>query len=174
MNGLFKLDVDDDIWQDVGLTDDNDNEGTEILPQLGSECMQKGIKSLLVFDCCIEERCHLISESISMRQWMHEEQVIMTTAIDYSLDNPDVIYQLNERHKVLLRLCVVWDSAVNMIPIGVDLPWGQIQLNQQIHVILNVDFQNIMDKQKLKNQDVEEITYIEDDVEDDTIDEIDT
>jgi hypothetical protein len=25
MNGLFKLDVDDDIWQDVGLTDENDD-----------------------------------------------------------------------------------------------------------------------------------------------------
>jgi len=30
MNGLFKLDVDDDIWQDVGLTDDNDDDNTEI------------------------------------------------------------------------------------------------------------------------------------------------
>jgi len=25
MDGLFKLDVDDDIWQDIGLTDDLDH-----------------------------------------------------------------------------------------------------------------------------------------------------
>ena len=39
MNGLFKLDVDDDNWQDVGLTDDNDEGNTEIPPWLGSECV---------------------------------------------------------------------------------------------------------------------------------------
>jgi len=31
--------------------------------------------------------------------------VIVISAIDYLVDDPDVIYQLNERRKVLLRLC---------------------------------------------------------------------
>ena len=178
MNGLFKLDVDDDIWQDVGLTDDNDDEDTEIPPWLGSECVRKGIKSLLEFDRCMEERRRLISESISMRQWMREEWVITTSAIDYSEDDPDVTYQLNERRKVLLRLCVVWDSAVKMIPIGVDLPWGPdlVELANTRHFEYNesINFQNVLDEQKLKDQNIEEIENdMEDDIDTMWMDEID-
>ena len=55
---------------------------------------------------------------------MCEEWVITCTAMDYSVDDPDVIYQLNERHKMLLRYCVAWDSSTKMIPIDVNLPWG--------------------------------------------------
>jgi len=182
MNGLFKLDVDDGIWQDVGLTDDNDGENTEIPLWLGNENVQKGIKSLLELDRCMEERRRLISESISMRQWMREEWVIMTTAVDYSVDDPDVIYQLNERRKVLLRLCVTWDSAIKMIPIGVDLPWGpglaELANARNFEYNESVDFQDQMDEQELKDQDIEEIEYMGDNVEDDIdtmlMDEIDT
>jgi len=46
------------------------------------------------------------------------------SAIDYSVDDPDVIYQLNERRKVLLRLCNTWDTAIKIVPIDDDLPWG--------------------------------------------------
>jgi len=123
MDRLFKLDVGDDIWQDVGLTDEND-ENVEIPAWLGDEYVRKGIKSLLDLDRCMEERRRLISECISMRQWMCEEWVIVTSAVGCSLDDPDVVYQLNERRKVLLRLCVAWDAAVKIIPVGDDLPWG--------------------------------------------------
>ena len=117
------MDIDDDIWQDVGLTDEND-ENVEIPAWLGDEYVRKGIKSLLDLDRCMEERRRLISECISMRQWMCEEWVIVTSAVGCSLDDPDVVYQLNERRKVLLRLCVAWDAAVKIIPVGDDLPWG--------------------------------------------------
>ena len=44
--GLFKLDVDDDIWQDIGLTDDVDN--LQGIPDwLGDERVRDGIKALL-------------------------------------------------------------------------------------------------------------------------------
>ena len=175
---LFKLDVDDDIWQDVGLTDDNDDGNTEIPPWLGSECVRKGIRSLLELDRCMEERRRLISENISMRQWMREEWVIMCTAMDYSVDDPDVIYQLNERRKMLLRLCVAWDSSTKMIPIDVDLPWGPdlVELANARHFEYNesVNFQKILDEQKLGDQDVEEISDFEDNRDDMWIDEIDT
>ena len=123
MDQLFKLDVDDDIWQDIGLTDNND-EDLDIPGWLGDECVRAGIKSLLELNRCKEERNRLISECILMRQWLHEEWVIVMSAIDYSVDDPDVIYQLNERHKVLLRLCNTWDAAIKIVPIGEDLPWG--------------------------------------------------
>jgi len=55
MNKLFKLDVDDDIWQDIGLTDNND-EDLDIPAWLGDECVQAGIKSLLELNCCKKKK----------------------------------------------------------------------------------------------------------------------
>jgi len=49
METLFKLDVDDDIWQDVGLTDDIDT--LHSIPSwLGDENVRQGIKALLELD----------------------------------------------------------------------------------------------------------------------------
>ena len=45
-DGLYQLDVDDDIWQDVGLSDDFDE--MMVVPDwLGNERICDGIKSLL-------------------------------------------------------------------------------------------------------------------------------
>ncbi|KIM39164.1 hypothetical protein M413DRAFT_75240 [Hebeloma cylindrosporum] len=169
MSGLFKLDVDDDIWQDVGLTDDND-EVREIPPWLGNECVQKGIKSLLELDRCMEEKHRLIAENISMRQWMREEWVIVTSAIQFSVDDPDVIYQLNERRKVLLRLCVAWDPAVKMIPIDDELPWGpdSIELANAHHFEYNesVNEKNREVEQDWKDQDMDHEDNLEEDMDD--------
>ena len=56
MDNLFKLDVDNDIWQDIGLTDDND-EDLDIPAWLGDEYVRTGIKFLLELDGCIKEKC---------------------------------------------------------------------------------------------------------------------
>ncbi|KAF8868724.1 hypothetical protein CPB84DRAFT_1818988 [Gymnopilus junonius] len=46
LNGLFKLDVDDDIWQDIGLT--NEFDGSMAIPDwLENDHVHKGIKALL-------------------------------------------------------------------------------------------------------------------------------
>jgi hypothetical protein len=181
MDGLFKLDIDDDIWQDVGLTDEND-ENMEIPAWLGDEYMRKGIKSLLDVDRCTEERRRLISECISMRQWMREEWVIMTSAIDCSVDDSEVIYQLNERRKVLLRLCNAWDAAVKIIPIGYDIPWGPnlVELADARHFEYNesVNTEKVLDKQGMEDFDSDEIDDNmqedeEDEVEDEMEDEMD-
>ncbi len=174
MDRLFKLDIDDNIWQDVGLTDDND-ESVEIPAWLGDEYVQKGIKFLLELDRCMEERRRLISECISMRQWLREEWVIMTKAVDYSVDDPDVVYQLNERRKVLLRLCIAWDPAVKIIPIGEDLPWGPdlAELANARHFEYNesVNIKDMLDEQKLDDLDIEE--YMDDRGKDEMEDEMD-
>jgi hypothetical protein len=172
MDGLFKLDVDDDIWQDVGLTDDND-EDVAIPAWLGDEIVRAGIKSLLDFDRSKEERRRLISECISMRQWMREEWVIMKTAIDYSVEDLDVLYQLNERRKVLLKLCVAWDAAVKIIPVGDHLPWGpdlaELADARYFEYNESVIVQSV-DREKLESLHVEEM---DEGVEDDGEDEID-
>ena len=46
LDGLFKLDVDDDIWQDIGLTDDLDDVAG-IPDWLGNDKVREGIKVLL-------------------------------------------------------------------------------------------------------------------------------
>lgn len=50
--GLFKLDVDDDIWQDVGL---NDVQHGPAPLWLTNERVRQGIKSMLLLDRCKEE-----------------------------------------------------------------------------------------------------------------------
>jgi hypothetical protein len=176
MDNLFKLDVDDDIWQDIGLTDDND-EDLDIPAWLGDECVRTGIKSLLELDRCTEERRRLISECISMRQWLREEWVIMTSAIGYSVDDPDVIYQLNERRKVLLRLCNAWDAAIKIVPIGDDLSWGPdlAELANARHFEFNesTNIQSMPEKQELGNPGAEEIDEIPSDSDSEIVDETD-
>ena len=161
MDSLFNLDVDDNIWQDFGLTDDND-EGMEIPLWLGEEWVKKGIKSLLEVDRSMEERRRLISECISMRQWFREEWVIVTNALAYSIDDSDVTYQLNKRYDTLLRLCVSWDAAVKIIPIEQDLPWGpnltelanarHFEYNESVY---NQDVEDIQESENLDSDDAE-------------------
>jgi hypothetical protein len=160
MDGLFKLDIDDDIWQDIGLTDEND-ENVEIPAWLGDENVRQGIKSMLDIDRCIEERDRLIAECISMRQWMREEWAIVISAIHYSVEDPDVVYQLNERRNNLLRLCVAWDRTVKLIPIEDDLPWGPdlAELAEARHFEYNesVNTQIIVDKTQRNLFDMSEM-----------------
>jgi len=174
MDNLFKLDVDDDIWQDIGLTDNND-EDLDIPAWLGDEYVRTGIKSLLELDRCIEERRRLISECISMRQWLREEWVIMTSAIGYSVDDPDVIYQLNERRKVLLRLCNAWDAAIKIVPIGDDLPWGpdlaELANARYFEFNESTNIQSMPKKQELGNPGAEEIDEIPSDDDSEIVDE---
>jgi len=174
MDNLFKLDVDDDIWQDIGLTNDNDKD-LDIPAWLGDEHVCKGIKFLLELDCCMEEKHQLISECVSMRQWLHEEWVIVTSAITYSVDDPDVIYQLNERCKVLLRLCNTWDAATKIVSIGDNLPWGPdlAELANAHHFEFNesTNIQSMPEKQESGNFSAEEIDEIPSDDDSEMVDE---
>jgi hypothetical protein len=68
-SGLFKLDVDDDIWQDVGLDDDTDTPP----PWLSDENVRNGIKALLALDRCMEEDMRLRKERSTMQEWMLEQ-----------------------------------------------------------------------------------------------------
>ena len=121
--GLFRLDVDDDIWQDIGLTDETDSYEA-IPPWLGDENVREGIKSLLQYRCCQEEEQRLISERISMQQWIREEWVVMLAALDFTQDHPDLQYQFELRKKYLIRLCLGWEPMVQAIPNKSGDTWG--------------------------------------------------
>ncbi|RDB18751.1 hypothetical protein Hypma_014627 [Hypsizygus marmoreus] len=72
--GLFKLDVDDDIWQDIGLNDNDDGNSEVAVPNwLGDENTRHGIKALLELDRCEEEETRLKRERCAMQEWMFEE-----------------------------------------------------------------------------------------------------
>jgi len=70
-DGLFNLNVDDEIWQDTGLDDAYD--GGEPLQWLGDEAVCQGIRSLLEYDRCEEEEARIIRERTAMQEWMQEE-----------------------------------------------------------------------------------------------------
>ncbi|KDR79080.1 hypothetical protein GALMADRAFT_136978 [Galerina marginata CBS 339.88] len=123
LEGLFRLDVDDNIWQDIGLTDNNDDD-TGIPLWLGNDDVRVGIKWLLQLDRCMEEERRLEAEKISMFQWMQEEWAITNAALLWSEQSPELVYQLNMRKKYLLRLCLNWEPVVRQIPGILEGSWG--------------------------------------------------
>lgn len=71
-DGLFRLDVDDDIWQDIGLEEDNGDHNSIPL-WLGDDQVREGIRARLELDRCLEEEVRLSKERCSMQEWMMEE-----------------------------------------------------------------------------------------------------
>ncbi|KAL4069117.1 hypothetical protein J3A83DRAFT_4072908, partial [Scleroderma citrinum] len=56
--GIFQLDVDSDIWHDVGFEECN----AEPLRWLADEGVYKGIRLMLEINCCSEEERRLSRE----------------------------------------------------------------------------------------------------------------
>lgn len=75
--GLFALDVDDEIWQDIGLDDEPDAN-----PPLWlcDKEVREGIKALLEHDRCVEEETRLHSECRAMQEWFSEEWAVVIDA----------------------------------------------------------------------------------------------
>lgn len=77
--GLFDLDINDIIWEDVGLIDEDDGEQVPP-PWLCNEQVRKGIRGILLQDRCNEEFRRLRHETCSMHEWLAEEwQVVGDT-----------------------------------------------------------------------------------------------
>ncbi|KAJ3793184.1 hypothetical protein GGU11DRAFT_760137 [Lentinula aff. detonsa] len=126
MKHLFKLDVDNNIWQDIGLDEMTDLE--ELPLWLCDEGVRKGIQAKLELDRCNEELRRLTHERKTLREWMAEEWDVLCTTIEHldgGSDNEDLLYQLTESKQNLLRLCVRWDSALESLPVIRGLnTWG--------------------------------------------------
>jgi hypothetical protein len=74
MEGLFDLDVDDDIWLDIGLGYDEENGDDSIPPLwLSNDNVREGIRALLDRDRCREESARILEERNAMQQWFNEE-----------------------------------------------------------------------------------------------------
>jgi hypothetical protein len=134
--GLFQLDVDDEIWLDISLGDD---EGPTPA-WLGDENVRLGIKTLLQWDRCVEEEARLKKELGALQQWMKEEWMCVQTCIDIAGmfccfaavhltdgipdDDPDLQYQFRQRADHLKRLCVTWQTQLQPIDFVLLQEWG--------------------------------------------------
>ena len=137
---LWKLDVDNAIWEDVGLDDEEPN--TAPPAWLCNEKVQSGIKAMLELDRCEEEDIRLKKERCALQVWFAEEWAIVNLAIDQAgtcilerlanqsthdlLVNAPDKYQLELLRDNLVRLCATWEKWLP--DLGVDEeglpPWG--------------------------------------------------
>jgi hypothetical protein len=68
---LFKLEIDDPIWNDAGLYEAN-SDGS--MPSwLGNDNVRKGIRAWLMVERCDEEIARLQDECCSLHTWFQDE-----------------------------------------------------------------------------------------------------
>jgi len=84
MERLFTLDVDDDIWLDVGIG--YEEEGDDTVPPLWlcNEKVRAGIRAMNDRDRCIEEQARLLKERSALQLWFNEEWRVVNAAIEHS------------------------------------------------------------------------------------------
>ncbi|KII83041.1 hypothetical protein PLICRDRAFT_119897, partial [Plicaturopsis crispa FD-325 SS-3] len=120
------LDVDDDIWQDIGLEEDDEGYG-DVPLWLGDDNVRDGIRARMDLDRCLEEEVRLQRERCTMQEWMLEEWNVLREALsDAESDCEDMVYQLRQRRDYLCRLCVTWQGGIGGIPCAKSMPesWG--------------------------------------------------
>ncbi|KAJ7080331.1 hypothetical protein C8R44DRAFT_894812 [Mycena epipterygia] len=86
---LWKLDVDDEIWEDVGLDDNETEQQTAPPPWLCDDDVRAGIKALLQIDRCREEDVRLKKERAAMQVWFAEEWVLVNRSLNEADTAPD-------------------------------------------------------------------------------------
>ncbi|KAJ7732040.1 hypothetical protein DFH07DRAFT_755427, partial [Mycena maculata] len=80
---LYKLNVDDIIWQDVGLDEDNDDDTAPPL-WLSDDNVRTGIRAMLQKDRCREEKPRLLRERGHLQIWFVREWKTVCEAIALS------------------------------------------------------------------------------------------
>ncbi|KAK7434118.1 hypothetical protein VKT23_020366 [Stygiomarasmius scandens] len=107
-SSLFNLDTDEDLWQDIGLTD---GENDVPPPWMVDEKVRKGIRAMLELDRCKEEGARLQIQRQSLQEWFTEEWRIVIRALE-AADNAGLKHQLKLKKDYLLRLCVTWEQSL--------------------------------------------------------------
>ncbi|KAJ7234330.1 hypothetical protein C8J57DRAFT_1249271 [Mycena rebaudengoi] len=122
--GLFQLDVDDGIWQDMGLDDDEEGNG-EPPAWLSNEDARSGIKAMLEYDRANEENIRLRKERRAIQVWFAEEWEVHRLAIEQTDDAGDK-YQFELLRDRLVVLCATWDNALPDLQLDLSAlpPWG--------------------------------------------------
>ncbi|KAG1898846.1 uncharacterized protein F5891DRAFT_954811 [Suillus fuscotomentosus] len=121
-DGIFLLDVDDDIWQDVGLDDD-----TMAPPAwLSDDAVRNGIRLQLEVDRCVEEEARLMHERAVIQEWMLAEWGAIRGASNNAVTDAVMSFHLRSHADELVNICVVWKKKVQCIPCAwpVGESWG--------------------------------------------------
>ncbi|KAJ7612604.1 hypothetical protein FB45DRAFT_981861 [Roridomyces roridus] len=108
--GIYQLDVDDVIWQDLGL----DEEESRPPLWLSDEKVRTGIRAMLMVDRCNEESARLTREHAHLFVWFQNEWKTIQMAIAQS--EGAVRYQMERRREELLQLY--------RIPLPTEQQWG--------------------------------------------------
>lgn len=82
MEGLFDLDVDDDIWLDIGLGYEEDDDETIPPLWLSNDMVRTGIRAMLDRDRCREDRARILGERNAMQEWFSEEWQVIHASMD--------------------------------------------------------------------------------------------
>ncbi|KAJ8095882.1 hypothetical protein PM082_022781 [Marasmius tenuissimus] len=117
LEGLFSLNIDDDIWQDIGLSDRAEDGRPPLW--LSDENVRTGIRYLLQRDRCEEELERLQEERDAMQIWFGEEWDTVLLSIDQS-DNEDERYMLEGRRNDLASLCARWIEDLRQVEASVE------------------------------------------------------
>lgn len=93
--GIWALDVDDEIWQDLGLDDDADTEHPPLW--LSNNKVKQGIQGILLRDRADEELRRLRNERRGLYEWMAEEwEVLRHATVAVSDPGMHLFVQLGE------------------------------------------------------------------------------
>jgi len=76
---LFSLEIDDPIWDDRGLTDND----MEVPLWLGNDQAHEGIRAMLMQDRCEEEKVFLQREANALAYWFSTEWDTLQIALDH-------------------------------------------------------------------------------------------
>ncbi|KAI6103899.1 hypothetical protein EDD16DRAFT_1707918 [Pisolithus croceorrhizus] len=145
-DSLFKLDVDDDIWQDIGLGDDS---GGLLPPWLVDEKVHSGIRSLLELRQCEEEERHLKQERQALIQWFTEEWGCIQKTIGGA--DKDLAFELDCRTSTLASLCLMWQKQLRDFPGRPEEDWGAS--NEELHSMLQEHHFIIMEADEVERVD---------------------
>ncbi|KAG2336961.1 hypothetical protein BDR05DRAFT_978650 [Suillus weaverae] len=110
-DGIFQLNVDDDIWQDVGLDDDTLNPPAWLL----DDKVRNGIWLQLEVDHCNEEEVRLMQERAILQEWMLVEWDSTQTALNKLVTDPVMSFHLRSHADELVNICIFWRKKVQCI-----------------------------------------------------------
>ncbi|KAG2050299.1 hypothetical protein BDR06DRAFT_984071 [Suillus hirtellus] len=100
--GIFLLDVNDEIWQDIGL----DEDGINPPAWLSDEATRSGIRLQLEVDRCIEEETRLMRERTVMQEWMSAEWEAIQTVLRDVADDIVVSFHMRAHADKLLHIYI--------------------------------------------------------------------
>ncbi|KAG1765260.1 hypothetical protein EV702DRAFT_950456, partial [Suillus placidus] len=116
--GIFDLDVDADIWQDIGLND--------IVPEppdwLADEVTCAVIRLVLEIDQCNEENLHMKVECCALQEWA----IVEWDALQRACDDDIILYHMDLHAQQFIDLVLGWQTKVHPIPCTWPMPecWG--------------------------------------------------